>query len=89
MKKVIRLKESDLTRIVKKVIKENEDYNEYYQSAYDVLEDISPLAGPDIIGSMAKLVSEKFQTEEELEIFYNYIETLGGNSFDNFELRGN
>jgi hypothetical protein len=86
MKKVIRLTESDLTRIVKKVIKENEDYNEYYQSAYDVLEDISPLAGPDIIGPMAKLVSEKFQTEEELEIFYNYIEALGGNSF---ELRGN
>jgi hypothetical protein len=89
MKKVIRLTESDLARIVRRVIKENENHNEYYQSAYDVLEHISPLAGPEILGPMAKLVSEKLMDDEDLDIFYLYLETLSGNSFDNFDLRRN
>jgi hypothetical protein len=89
MKKVIRLTESDLVRLVKKIIKENEDYNEYYQSAYDVLEHISPLAGPEILGPMAKLVSEKLIADEDLDIFFLYLETLSDNSFDNFDLRRN
>ena len=49
MGKVIRLTESDLIRLVKRIINENEGDNEDYQSAYDVLEDISPLAGEKIL----------------------------------------
>lgn len=89
MRKVVRLTESDLIRIVKKVIRENEGENEYYQSAYDVLEDISPLAGPKILAPMAKLVSEKLMADEDLDIFYTYLQTLRGGSFYDYEIRGN
>ena len=86
MKKVIRLTESDLTRIVNRVIKENEDNSENIKESFDPMVGIDNFLNNPIMVTLATawLLSGKFKVsnlksnlEEMKNDFLDYCNSMG------------
>jgi hypothetical protein len=86
MKKIIRLTESDLTRIVNRVIKENEDNSENIKESFDPMVGIDNFLNNPIMVTLATawLLSGKFKVsnlksnlEEMKNDFLDYSNSMG------------
>ena len=86
MKKIVRLTESDLTRIVNRVIKENEDNSENIEESFDPMVGIDNFLNNPIMVTLATswLLSGKFKVsnlksnlEEMKNDFLDYCNSMG------------
>lgn len=77
MKKVIRLTESDLTRIVKRVIKENDDM-EGMGILYDIDDEVAELPNDEVEDYCLRIITHCEQIIQNIEI-------LGDEDYDDEE----
>ncbi len=85
MKKIIRLTESDLTRIVKRVIKENDDYKDrsMYDPYYSDDEGQDEENSSDKVKKLMSMIKENNLVDREsINVYEDYIEIYSINGCD-------